>query len=329
MNTNIDATRNSIIARNQCASVFPSPHMFTVWTVPTRWDPTVFMYSSTTALCTRALIKKMKQLHLTPHCTVSPNIDFDLIEIRPKRPGGMIYRIEEFEWLDELDAVVNLYKDQIMEEELKVVVPVGIDFHDLDGSEARHHFICILSKYQEFILFEICDGNGFQKSWHKPFMMNVDRFYSESSPRVVAFFDKSQPSVNFIETDTVRGHLAKLGIRYPKRDGQCAFLAYIYTLDQLCTGISRDGHGLRLFQDLLLRDDNIERMTPWELAVVSAYVMATAYRVLQIMIEFYPNKDVAVANGWYPELDYPDLDAIRSIQISKRIDRNVLKLAKV
>lgn len=321
--------RKSILMRSQCANVFPSPHMFTIWTIPSRWDPRVFMYSSTTALCTKAMIKKMKQLDLPVHCTVSTSIEYDLIEITPANPDGIIYRIEEFAWLYELHEVVQRYEDKVIEEDFSVVVPVGITLYNLNGSTDGHAIIGILSKRDETTMyFHICDGNGFVEDWHKPFMKAIKMHYSNYSPQVVPYFDKSQPTVNYLETNIVKGYLARVGIQYPKLDGQCAFLAYIYTLDQLCTGITRKGHGLRLFQDLLLREDPIEHMTPWETAIVSAYVMATAYRVLQIMIEFYPTKEVAVQKGWNPELDYPDLDAIRPIQISKHVDRNLLKLTR-
>ena len=143
-------------------------------------------------------------------------------------------------------------------------------------------------------------------------------------------FDKSQPEVNHLETNTVREYLARVGMKYPKLEGQCAFLAYVYTLDQLCTGITpKKGHGLRLFQDLLLRNDDIKHMTPWEIAIVGAYVQAVAYRVLQIMVEFFPTKKEAVRQGWDPDLEYPSMDAIRPIQVTKHVENGYLKLTKV
>lgn len=207
---------------------------------------------------------------------------------------------------------------------------MGITFQDLDGSDGGHAIIGVLSRQDmSSIMFRIYDGNGFMKSWHKPFMNAIKEYYVDYSPKVVPYFDKSQPEVNYIETDTVRGYLARVGIRYPKLDGQCAFLAYVYTLDQICTGITTEGHGLRLFQDLLLRTDKIEDVTPWERAIVSAYVMACAYRLVQIMVEFYPNKEIAVEKGWDPTLDFPDLNAMRPVRISKQVDRNILKLARI
>jgi hypothetical protein len=291
------------------------------------------MFSSTTALCTKALIRKMEKLNMPIQCIVSENIEYDLIEIHTT--SDMIYTIHDFEWLKEFDNIVERHTNAILTEDLRVVVPIGITFHDLDGPEVGHAIIGILSKKDdESILFQICDGNGFIKSWHRPFMSTIKRYYSECSPKVVPSFDKSQPAVNHIESKEVKQHLKSVGITYPKLDGQCAFLAYVYTVDQLCTGITTKGHGLRLFQDLLQKDDDDTEeepweLKPWELAIVSAYVMATAYKVVQIMVEFYPTKEDAIKEGWDPRLDYPNLAAIKPIHISKhRAAKNLLKLVR-
>ena len=305
--------------------------MFTIWTIPRRWDPRVFMHSSTMGLCTKALIKKMKQLDLPIHCKVSKHIKYLLREVTPTSPNGMIYQIEEYEWLNDLHRIIQRYEDKIIDDDLSVVVPIGITFDDLDGSQSGHSIIGILSRKDEnSIHFQICDGNGYYRSWHRPFMNEIVEYYSDYGRNIIPSFDKSQPNVNYIETTTVRKYLARLDIRYPDLGGQCAFLAYIYTMDHLCTGILEKGHGKRLFQDLLLtkENDKMETLKPWELAIVSAYVMATAYRVLQIMVEAYPTKTVALRHGWDERLDYPNLSDVRTIQVSKHVENGVLKLRK-
>jgi len=313
--------------RDQCEDVFPSPHMFKTWEIPGEWDPTVFMHMSTTRLCTKALIQKMKREGLQIYCEVSDDIEYVLKE----SDDGYHIDEESLEWLDKFHEIVKSFKNKILEKNLKVIVPVGIDFLNSKGAVvAGHAIIGVLSRQNSSsIIFQIYDGNGFVESWHTEFMVSIEFLFDGSLPKVVTYFDNTQPNVNQLETSKVKEYLERVGIRYPDLEGQCAFLAYVYTLDQLCTGINTQGHALRLFQDLLHRDDKIRHLRPWEIAIISAYVMACAYRTIQIMLEFYPNKKIAVENGWNESLDFPNLNAIRPVRVSKKVEGGFLKLANV
>lgn len=287
------------------------------------------MYTSTTRLCTKALIQKMTELQLPMHCTVADTtIEYALIEKKSKQHGST-FTISKYGWLAELKSVVKKYAKKICKKGLQVVVPFMSVWYFLDGSDVGHAIIGVLSGLEDGnISLQIYDANGFDPDMQKPFMRHIQRYFSDESPKVIPAIDESLPDMNSGQRKSVKGHLAKVGIKYKDVDGLCAFLAFVYTLDQLCTGLSSEGHGLRLFQDLLLREDEIQKMTSWEEAIVSAYAMACAFRMIEIMLEFYPDKETAVKHGWDSRIDFPDLRNVQLIRVGKRLSSGVLKLQR-
>ena len=327
--------RESLTLRSRCQHVFPQPQFEPVWEVPSdkRWNPVAFAFHWASELCVRALVETLREDNPGFNCIGTDTIHLALDE-KEIEDGGVIYEAREKEWVNELGGVIKRYNDAIRNDGMSVVIPFYVYFFDLKGEfHAAHVVIGVLVKSEkrgELNLY-VFDGNGYIHEWHAD-MLKVIR---DGLRDVRVFMDLTSPNMNFNDTSVHHDYLKRMGVNFPNFNGICAFLAYVLTAEFLCTGeaMFKKGHTLRLFRDLLDRDDDIDHMVPWEETVVIAYSLACAYRIMKLTVRRYPTTAQAVALGWdtekfaYPEfLNYNEEDYEED---KKKKPARVVRLRKV
>ena len=323
--------RPSFVERARCADALPPSEGFPEWEVPVDYNKETLKIVDTDVVIRAVIAEIQDRMHhqavVTNSVTVNELVTRDLAVLQEEKVQAQFQEAfsENAEHLGDgghLIVPINLYAWVEDKENNKLENLFGHTF-----------FLIVFDDETQYdFVVQFVDGNGYVSEWHDPVAEMIKQTFHRL--KISFVHDTSDVDINLSESSTALRYLRNIGITDPYIDGgSCAYLAYIYLADFLCTRGQRmsKGHGVRLVQGLLVSeaDFNTKKLTAWQEAIILAYKGACTLRLFRLIKKHFPTDAARRNAGWPRGIEFPDPDAIETVWVRKVFEKGVTKLVRL